>query len=231
MKNYTHDELNAIAVKWLKRPLSRNGAACHIAVSETKSGWNCEIPDAFGYRAPSEALGGSVVVEAKVTRSDFKADQRKAHRSGEVLGLGNHRFYIAPEGLIEPSELPKGWGLIEVNQRGTPKCIVGYPSTTNTGQRQAMFDDTKFTANTEGEFNILVRLLARIGDTERLNNAIKDGYKLESENKELRNQLQKYDVASLRKELAETEESPIPIPRQKVRLTNKIKRSSPKNDN
>ncbi|MES3674624.1 hypothetical protein QC589_01575 [Halomonas elongata] len=46
----SHAGLCAIAVKWLKRDLSKKGPGCDVAVSEVKTGHNGETPDAIGWR-------------------------------------------------------------------------------------------------------------------------------------------------------------------------------------
>ena len=58
-----HSNLCDIAVRWLKRPSSGGGHGCHIAVSEVRSGYSGEVPDAIGFRAAGYIDDGSVVVE------------------------------------------------------------------------------------------------------------------------------------------------------------------------
>ncbi len=62
----THNELNTLAVKWLKRPASGNGPVCQLALTEVGGLYGGERADAFGYRWGFD--GGSVVVESKVIR-------------------------------------------------------------------------------------------------------------------------------------------------------------------
>ena len=120
--DFTHRDLCDIAVKWLQRPNSAGGPGCHVAVSECRTGWTGEIPDAIGFRAAGFE-DGSIVIECKVSRSDFLADRRKSHRvSG---GVGNWRYFLAPAGVIQADELPQGWGLLEVNRRGHVKALAG----------------------------------------------------------------------------------------------------------
>jgi hypothetical protein len=66
-----------------------------------------EIPDVIGFRSTC-----CTIVEAKVSRPDFLADARKPWRTGETLALGHFRFFICPQGLISPDELPPKWGLL-----------------------------------------------------------------------------------------------------------------------
>lgn len=125
----THADLCALAVKWLKRQNSAGGPGCHVAISECRSGWTGEIPDAIGFRAAGhKQTDGSIVVECKTSRSDFLADRKKAHRLEG--GLGNWRYFMAPAGLIRADEVPLGWGLLEVNSRLHIKAVAGLPHTT-----------------------------------------------------------------------------------------------------
>lgn len=74
-----------------------------------------EIPDAIGW-----AYGGrlSILVECKVSRSDFRADQKKLFRRKTHLGMGTHRYYMAPTGIIPLDDVPEMWGLLEYGERG-----------------------------------------------------------------------------------------------------------------
>jgi len=103
----THKELVEIAYRWLLK-----NAGVGIAFKELKS-IDREIPDAIGFGAWK-----SVLIECKVSRSDFLSDKKKPHRA---KGMGNWRFYMCPKGLIKVDELPEKWGLIYVNDDGEAK--------------------------------------------------------------------------------------------------------------
>ena len=60
-----HKTLCALAIDWLKRPKSRNGPGCTIAISETSNWINGEIPDAIGWRPYKQAYSGSIVVDLR----------------------------------------------------------------------------------------------------------------------------------------------------------------------
>lgn len=222
IKKWTHRELVDKAVKWLRKPHGQGGTGCHVAVSEFPTGYTGEIPDAIGFRAHTEYLSGSVVCEVKVSRSDFLADAKKPHRNGEVLGVGQHRFYVAPQGLIKPDELPRNWGLVEVTNRGGTKCIVGYPSTLHYGNRRELFEASLFEVDAEREMNVLIRLCSRIGDTEELNNIKRDNTRLKKENEMLVVQAKKIEVADYLKELEKIELSSRPIHLQRNVAKNKL---------
>lgn len=85
---------------------------CNYVVTEFTSSCG-EAPDIYGYRGASE----TVLVEVKVSRSDFFADRRKWHRQNGN-GIGSNRYYLCPSGLIKIEELPEGWGLLYCNDKG-----------------------------------------------------------------------------------------------------------------
>jgi hypothetical protein len=70
------------------------------------------MPDAIGWKRACH----SVLVECKVTRSDFLADRAKPFRLKPAKGVGCERFYLAPADLIRREELPPGWGLLELRR-------------------------------------------------------------------------------------------------------------------
>lgn len=173
--SFTHADLCVLAVKWLKRPNSQHGHGCHIAVSEVKTGWSGEIPDAIGFRAAGWK-DGSVVVEVKVSRSDFLADKKKPHRQ-DGKGVGNFRYFMCPEGMIQPDELPPKWGLLWVNSRGHIKAVAGPASCAKHWQ---LFGDAleeyRHESDMQRERWMLVKLLNRVGDVEELNKKLKLAY-------------------------------------------------------
>ncbi|WP_422101982.1 adenylosuccinate synthase [Vreelandella sp.] len=203
VKQWTHAELCAIAVKWLKRPNSNNGHGCHVAVSEVRSGWTGEIPDAIGFRqsgyAPSD---GSVVVEVKVSRSDFLADRKKPHRIEG--GLGNWRYFMCPEGMIQPDELPEGWGLLWINKRGHVKPKAGFASALANSRSYQSHQDAMAAFRQEsdllGEQFILVKLYSRIGDAEELNQKMREAWAERQQLAKRCDQLRE-EVRSLRRDL------------------------------
>jgi hypothetical protein len=102
-----HAQLVARAVEWL-----RCKYGCGIVLSEQYCA-SGEVPDVIGWKGSSQ----SVLVECKVSRSDFLADANKPFRLRPEEGLGSKRFYMAPAGMIAPEELPKRWGLLECKGR------------------------------------------------------------------------------------------------------------------
>ena len=103
----THAQLVQQAVIWLR------AYRCGVILSE-QSCANGEMPDAIGWKRACH----SVVVECKISRADFFADREKPFRQKQGRGMGCERFYLAPAGLLPLSELPDGWGLLELRNRG-----------------------------------------------------------------------------------------------------------------
>lgn len=184
MKSHNHRELCEIGAKLLKRPESANGHGCHFAIVEP----SCygENPDVFGIRHGDNNHGvGTVLLEAKTSRSDFLADRKKPHRMNPEMGVGKWRYFICPVDLIKPEELPHKWGLIYVNSRGHCKIIAGalsvpqekyfceWSKKTKSFRNQekiiASFLAHSFSErNTNNEFNLLGMALARLDDAESI---------------------------------------------------------------
>jgi len=98
----THSQLVDKAVRWLR------GYRCGVVLSE-QACVGGETPDAIGWKRACH----SVLVECKITRSDFLADRAKPFRLKPEKGVGCERFYLVPAGLIRREELPQCWGLLE----------------------------------------------------------------------------------------------------------------------
>jgi hypothetical protein len=110
----THSQLVEKAVRWLR------SCRCGVVLSE-QACVSGEMPDAIGWKRACH----SVLVECKVTRSDFLADRGKHFRLKPEQGVGCERFYLVPAGLVRSEELPAGWGLLEL-RRG--RIEMTYPS-------------------------------------------------------------------------------------------------------
>nr|WP_248287583.1 MULTISPECIES: adenylosuccinate synthase [Chromohalobacter] len=173
-----HADLCAIAVKWLQREPSKKGHGCDVAVSEVKTGYTGEIPDAVGFRRKDDHRDGSVVVEVKVSRADFLADGKKAHRVDG--GVGNWRYFMCPEGLIAADELPPGWGLLWVNKRGHVKPQAGPVLQRHYGPYVEALCEWRHDTDHGREQFILVKLLSRVGDVEEMNSRLKQAYSEQS---------------------------------------------------
>jgi len=147
----THDALVEIAKRWLQRPW-RSGApeghsGCSVVITELSTwGGYGEIPDAIGF---SSSQLKSILVECKTSLSDFRADKKKVFRfpDCENFGMGDQRYYIAPEDVIPEVELPEGWGLVEVHDDG--KTYMKRPS-------------KRWEKCAKAEINLLLSVLCRL---------------------------------------------------------------------
>jgi len=103
------------------------------------------MPDAIGWKRACH----SVLVECKISRSDFLADREKPFRKNAKHGLGCERYYLAPAAMIRRGELPVGWGLLEVRNRSAE---IVHPSA----------KDLRSQAGFRYEMNLLLASLRRV---------------------------------------------------------------------
>lgn len=164
----THDELNQIAKRWLLRAESAKGPGCKVAFVEVGAVGDTERADAWGYRWGDH--GGSVLVESKVSRTDFLRDKHKPHRQAGK-GLGDYRYYICPEGMITLDDLPERWGLLWVNKRGHIKlmaghicCLVGNSWAGNC----PLVNMWRHECNIDVERDLMAYMVSRVGDPDSL---------------------------------------------------------------
>jgi hypothetical protein len=141
----SHEDLVEIAHKWL---LSQG---CGFVIKELKT-FAGEIPDGIGFRSDA-----SILVECKASRADFLRDCKKRFRQLPWMGMGEWRFFMAPKGLIQVSELPEGWGLIEVNDKGKARRIAGGPQGNNWYHSKPFTD-----FNQRGERDMMYSALRRL---------------------------------------------------------------------
>lgn len=113
-----HDELCRRAEKWL------NQINCKVVIRDPFRCHTNEAPDAIGWRD-----GISILLECKVSRSDFFADKHKSFRQDPAKGMGDWRFYLCPKGVIRVEDLPSGWGLLYVTEKSIQK-VHGVPPNT-----------------------------------------------------------------------------------------------------
>ncbi len=99
----SHGELVNRAFQYLRYSLN-----CSVVFKE-RVGSTSENPDAIGFK-----MGFSYLIECKASRADFLSDNKKRFRQKHEEGMGDERYFMAPVGMLSPSEMPDGWGLIEV---------------------------------------------------------------------------------------------------------------------
>jgi hypothetical protein len=95
-----HATLVAMGVRWLSRQ-------CNVVLYEFATPAD-ENPDVIGW-----VMGaGSVLIECKLSRSDFLKDAAKTVRKNPRAGMGHRRYYLCPPDLIQVKDLPPKWGLL-----------------------------------------------------------------------------------------------------------------------
>ena len=134
-KKWTHAELVERAGRWLRysahtemdptgKPRVRR---CSPVLTEPRG--VVERPDAIGWFDGGDT---SILIECKATREDFLADKNKGHRrAGEEFGMGMYRFYLAPLGVVNQSDLISDlvgakWGLLVVSGRSVKTLRLSY---------------------------------------------------------------------------------------------------------
>lgn len=154
----SHRELCEIGAKILKTKLK-----CTVSIHEPKG--LKENPDAIGWRYGWGLCEyeGSILIECKTSRADFKKDFQKKFRLNQHEGIGNWRFYMCPTDIIKPDELPEKWGLIYVDEKRRTKIIVN-PYDTVKNRRINKFSDF----NVENERYLLTRWLSKTENPEKI---------------------------------------------------------------
>lgn len=109
----THRELCEIAERWLL-----GSQRCRVAIAEPNCIVTDEQPDAIGFSGEK-----SVLVEAKTSLNDFRADLKKPFRICPQKGMGQARYYICEPGIITEDDLPERWGLLNVLPGGRVRIV------------------------------------------------------------------------------------------------------------
>ena len=127
-----HKRLTALGASWFRK----NGFG--VIATELTCFGSREQPDVIAFRSSCSAM-----IEVKVSRADFLADKKKPERTAGGLGL--YRFYLCPEGMITPVELPPKWGLLYAKGRSVVAVVKAqgnlWPSLRVSPASEAFMDD------------------------------------------------------------------------------------------
>lgn len=106
-----------MGVRWLSRQ-------CSTVLYEFATA-NDENPDVIGWASEAD----SVLIECKLTRSDFLRDAEKSVRRSPRTGMGKRRYYLCPAEVIQLKDLPPKWGLLWIsgNQVTVKREARGHP--------------------------------------------------------------------------------------------------------
>lgn len=153
----SHSDLVRAAGRWL-----RTTAQCSVVLEELCAiTGNGENPDAIGWYC-----GRTMLVECKTSRSDFLADRKKRFRQRPESGLGLYRYFLAPQGLLKPEELPFRWGLLELN-KGRIRVVAGKrPKTWHSPNDPWAFPERFVQGETQMLLSAMQRIKGRLGPAE-----------------------------------------------------------------
>lgn len=152
----THSELCEYGRRWLT-----NAARCPIVLVEFVTPLG-EIPDNIGFRNEGR---DSLVIECKVSRSDFLADKKKPHRqpARAHTALGSYRWYMSEPGVIEVDDLPPGWGLLHVVARRVQLITGAEPQRTYWPNSEDVWRHNRGTREMQLMFSMLRRMQMSLG--------------------------------------------------------------------
>ncbi len=119
MTELSHADLVKSAARWLA-----GSRKCGLVLVEPQQWTVGEFPDAIGWTPD----GYSVLVECKVSRSDFHADKRKPSRRQAKESMGRERWYLTPPKLLREEDLPPGYGLLESRGKIIRKVVLAAKS-------------------------------------------------------------------------------------------------------
>ena len=144
-----HHETCLVVAKLLKKGVKSAGIPPMylraVELSDITTG-TCEAPDVIAYRQNVKD-NVCMVFEIKVSRADFKADSKKRCR-GYAEGMGVQRYFVVPDDLVSPDEVPEGWGLLSLSN-----------GSLTTMKKSKVFSDDE--RNIFGELNTLLNLMRR----------------------------------------------------------------------
>lgn len=81
--------------------------------------WECVRPDVFSiFPSLNSKSANPCVHEVKVSRADFLGDLARPEKREAYARMSEAVYYVAPEGMIDPKELPEGFGLLVERKEG-----------------------------------------------------------------------------------------------------------------
>lgn len=106
--NSLHYELCCKGATWIRQRNNAEPRRTPYALSVVEIVcYGAEHPDIYATNGCESA-----VIEVKTSHTDFLADQKKLSRTNPEYTMGDYRYYLCPEGVIKPEELPESWGLL-----------------------------------------------------------------------------------------------------------------------
>lgn len=112
-----HHELGGRLAAWLRDAKRITWENIELRVEVERGGqigYDYVRPDVFSLACTYQEKSISPAIhEVKVSRADFLADLAKPEKREGYMPLAERFFYAAPQGMIDPREIPDGCGLVE----------------------------------------------------------------------------------------------------------------------
>ena len=92
-----------------------------------------EVSIAYGGERRADALvvgrgnETAIAIEIKVSKQDYKHEIEDSEKRALALELSSQYFFAAPQGLIEPHDIPEECGLMELDKGGMIRVTVAAP--------------------------------------------------------------------------------------------------------
>lgn len=112
-----------------------------------------EVPDVIVF---SESY--SIIFKVLTNPLQIAVEEYKDYRKYPYQGLGDFRLYVCRKKIAHELKLPKGWGLITIDENGKRKLEVNPFNNVGLGVRR-MESKNKQRKNTFAEYRILTALL------------------------------------------------------------------------
>lgn len=116
-----HHEMAARLARWLREQGRITWENIEVRI-EDGGAHSYARPDVFSLVAThNEQRIAPTVHEVKVSRADFLAELRRPEKLARCRTIASYLWFAVPEDLVEPGEVPQGYGLLVETQDGSWK--------------------------------------------------------------------------------------------------------------
>lgn len=116
----THDQLKIFMLEWYKSQHPHFAYLPEIWLAGAQiDGYSVSLWHSRNFR--------TVAYEMKATRADFLAELRDLGKRQGTLNISHQFFFVTPQKLANPSEIPDPCGLIEIDKAGRVHIVLDAP--------------------------------------------------------------------------------------------------------
>lgn len=126
-----HKHLKRLALYWLKEKVA------DLVANEVEFANAYSVADAVGLNLKRREVR---VIEVKVTKSDFLRDKKLFGDKTSYFLHAHYSYIMCPTGVIQPDEVPYGYGLLWVDEYDKIEMVK--KPIKNTGKLKTLFDTT-----------------------------------------------------------------------------------------